>query len=270
MRYLTSLLIVLSCHSFAGDKPLDNGWPREWFEPMKTASEVGITQFSQSPALDALDLPPVKERLPDDPAVVVPLAEIGQYGGTVRTTTNEWLTFPNEESLLTISADMRTILPNLAESWQVRPDGRRITLTLRKGIKWSDGMPLTSDDFVFVFNDILLNKEYAPVTLRMIEGGKAVKVTDHIFYYEFDQPRPLMENYLAQYGSFMVFPAHYFRNFHPDYVDRETLDRKIKNMGFISWMVFYSALRNQAVEESADPPTLASHKIVRRLSLIHI
>jgi|TARA_B110000196_G_C21144484_1_gene665779 peptide/nickel transport system substrate-binding protein len=77
-------------------------------------------------------------------------------------------------------------------------DGRRITLTLRKGIKWSDGVPLTSDDFLFVFNDVWLNKEYAPVTNRIIEGGRAVKVTDRIFYYEFEEPRPLMVNYLAQ------------------------------------------------------------------------
>ncbi len=260
VRFLTFLLMVLSCHGFADDET----WPRAWYEPMKTASEVGITQFSQSPVLDSHDLPPLKERLPDDPAVVVPMAEIGRYGGTARITTNEWLTFPNEEPVLTISADMRTILPNLAESWEVSPDGRRITLTLRKGIKWSDGVPLTSDDFLFVFNDILLNKEYAPVTLRIIEDGRAVKVSDLIFYYEFEEPRPLIENYLAQYGNFMVFPAHYFRNFHPYYVDRETLDSKLSSMGFITWMAFYSALRQQLVEESSEPPTLSAHRIVQR------
>ena len=258
---LTSLLFMaLSCHVFADDKT----WPRAWFEPMKTASEVGITQFSQSPLLDSRDLPPVRNRLPDDPAVVVPLAGIGQYGGTVRTTFNEWLTYPNEESLLTISADMRTILPNLAESWEVSADGRRITLTLRKGLKWSDGVQLTSDDFVFVFNDILLNEEYRPVANRIIEGGRAVRLNDLVFYYEFETPRPLIENYLAQYGSFMVFPAHYFKYFHPRYVDRAELDRRISELGFMTWMGFYDALRNQVVEEIAEVPVLASHRITQR------
>jgi peptide/nickel transport system substrate-binding protein len=257
---LMLLLTVFSCHVLADEET----WPRAWFEPAKTASELGVTKFSQSPMLDSQNLPPVEERLPDDPMVIVPLAEIGQYGGTARITTNEWLTFPNVESVLTISADMRTILPNLAESWEVSPDGRRITLTLRKGIKWSDGVPLTSDDFLFVFNDVLLNKEYAPVTNRIIEGGKAVKVTDRIFYYEFEESRPLMVNFLAQYGNFMVYPVHYYRNFHPRYVDSETLNRKLSSMGYMTWMAYYDALRRQLIEQSVDAPTLAAHKVVQR------
>ena len=257
---LMLLLTVFSCHVLADEET----WPRAWFEPAKTASELGVTKFSQSPMLDSQNLPPVEERLPDDPMVIVPLAEIGQYGGTARITTNEWLTFPNVESVLTISADMRTILPNLAESWEVSPDGRRITLTLRKGIKWSDGVPLTSDDFLFVFNDVWLNKEYAPVTNRIIEGGKAVKVTDRIFYYEFEESRPLMVNFLAQYGNFMVYPVHYYRNFHPRYVDSETLNRKLSSMGYMTWMAYYDALRRQLIEQSVDAPTLAAHKVVQR------
>ncbi|MGI9322631.1 MAG: ABC transporter substrate-binding protein [Pseudomonadales bacterium] len=238
-------------------------WPQAWFEPMQTASELGITQFSQSPYLDAQDLPPVAERLPDDPVVVVPLAEVGKYGGTARITTNEWLTFPNMEPPMAISADMRTILPNLAESWTVSPDGRRITLTLRKGIKWSDGVPLTSDDFLFTFNDIWVNNEYSPVPSRNVEGGKAVKVDDRTFYYEFKEPRPLMVNLLANYGDFFVDPAHYYKNYHPAYVERDTLNRKIKRMGFLTWMAFYYACTRQLVEESVDAPTLAAHRIVR-------
>src|SRR3972149_6097373 len=44
-----------------------------------------------------------------------------------------------------------------AESWTVSQDGRTWTFTLREGIKWSDGQPLTTDDVAFsaqaVFTD---------------------------------------------------------------------------------------------------------------------
>ena len=45
---------------------MDDDWPEEWYQPPKTASELGITTFSESPYLDGRDLPPVEERLPDE------------------------------------------------------------------------------------------------------------------------------------------------------------------------------------------------------------
>jgi len=60
--------------------------PLEWFAPPKTASELGITDFTQSPILDGRDLPPLKDRLPDDPVVSHPYESIGKYGGTARIT----------------------------------------------------------------------------------------------------------------------------------------------------------------------------------------
>ena len=41
--------------------------------------------------------------------------------------------------------------PSLAESWQVSPDGRVYDFTLRKGVKFHNGDPLTSDDVKFSF-----------------------------------------------------------------------------------------------------------------------
>lgn len=48
--------------------------------------------------------------------------------------------------------------PSLAESWTISPDKRTYTFTLRKDLKWSDGHPLTADDVVFTFNEIIDNK----------------------------------------------------------------------------------------------------------------
>jgi peptide/nickel transport system substrate-binding protein len=47
--------------------------------------------------------------------------------------------------------------PELAESWQIAEDGTRITFTLRPNLRWSDGEPLTVDDVVFTFQDVVFN-----------------------------------------------------------------------------------------------------------------
>lgn len=49
--------------------------------------------------------------------------------------------------------------PALAESWVISPDGKKITFTLRQGLRWSDGQPLTVDDVVFTYNDIFFNDQ---------------------------------------------------------------------------------------------------------------
>ncbi|WP_013322744.1 ABC transporter substrate-binding protein [Gloeothece verrucosa] len=47
--------------------------------------------------------------------------------------------------------------PALAESWTVSDDKLKITFTLREGLKWSDGQPLTADDVIFSYNKLYLN-----------------------------------------------------------------------------------------------------------------
>ena len=63
-------------------------WPAESFTSPKTASVLGIDRFQESPLLNDRvqqgDLPPMEERLPEDPIVVVPYEKIGRYGGTMR------------------------------------------------------------------------------------------------------------------------------------------------------------------------------------------
>jgi peptide/nickel transport system substrate-binding protein len=50
------------------------------------------------------------------------------------------------------------IEPALAESWQITPDKLGIVFTLREGLKWSDGNPLTAEDVIFTYNDIYFNE----------------------------------------------------------------------------------------------------------------
>lgn len=49
------------------------------------------------------------------------------------------------------------VVPGLAESWSVAPDGKTWTFKLRRGLRWSDGHALTADDVAFTWNDIIYN-----------------------------------------------------------------------------------------------------------------
>ena len=61
------------------------------------------------------------------------------------------------EGLTTLNAMTGKIEPALAESWDISDDKKRISFTLREGLKWSDGKPLTADDVIFTYQDIIFN-----------------------------------------------------------------------------------------------------------------
>ncbi len=99
-------------------------------------------------------MPPLDKRLPDKPVVVKPLEEVGTYGGTahVYTTTSvypgpEALAMVNQEMLLSFESDLTWGHPSIAEGVDLASDGKSLTIHLRKGLKWSDGIrspPMTS------------------------------------------------------------------------------------------------------------------------------
>lgn len=62
------------------------------------------------------------------------------------------------EGLLSTNGKTGELEPGLAESWEISPDQRTIAYKLREGLKWSDGEPLTVDDVVFTYNEIVFNE----------------------------------------------------------------------------------------------------------------
>jgi oligopeptide transport system substrate-binding protein len=56
---------------------------------------------------------------------------------------------------LTTEAPDGSVAPALAQSWTTSPDGLVWTFKLRPA-RWSDGVPVTADDFVFSLRRILL------------------------------------------------------------------------------------------------------------------
>ncbi|WP_189043825.1 peptide ABC transporter substrate-binding protein [Aliidongia dinghuensis] len=58
------------------------------------------------------------------------------------------------EPLITLDADRRPV-PGAAESWDVSADEKTWTFHLRPGAKWSDGTPLTAEDWVYSFRRLV-------------------------------------------------------------------------------------------------------------------
>jgi peptide/nickel transport system substrate-binding protein len=66
--------------------------------------------------------------------------------------------------------------PSVAKSWAASADGRRYTLELRRGVRFSDGHPLDADDVLFSFEVYLDEKVAAPQRNLLIIGGEPVRV----------------------------------------------------------------------------------------------
>ena len=81
-------------------------------------------------------------------------------------------------NLLNFDEPSQTVEPGLAEFWTNSPDGKTWTFRLRKNLRWSDGEPLTADDVVFTWNDVIYNPKIDNVTRdAFIINGKKFTIT---------------------------------------------------------------------------------------------
>ena len=54
---------------------------------------------------------------------------------------------------MSLNADTLEYEPDMASTWTVSPDGKTFTFTLKDGLTWSDGQPVTVDDFSFAYEN---------------------------------------------------------------------------------------------------------------------
>ncbi|NPV78828.1 MAG: ABC transporter substrate-binding protein [Firmicutes bacterium] len=191
--------------------------------------------YNEAPMLSKLvkegKLPPVEKRLPvkEDIMVVTPVEEIGQYGGTWRAV--HW--DPGMGNLKMImydppvrwNRDYTAYVPGLAKKWEFSKDGKTITFYFRKGVKWSDGHPFTTEDLKFWWEDLALNEDYQVIRPPWwaYKNGKLMKVNfidDYTVSFTFDAPNWNVPYVLAS-GFWewepLMKPKHYLKQFHPKY-----------------------------------------------------
>ncbi|NOZ27672.1 MAG: ABC transporter substrate-binding protein [Chloroflexi bacterium] len=215
------------------------------------AEEVPTTKYKEAPQLAELvkqgKLPPVDERLPENPLVVQPVDRIGQYGGTWRTALrggadNAWLLRTMDyEYLVRWDPDWTKVIPNLAESFEANEDATEFTFHLRKGVKWSDGEPFTADDIMFWYEDVFMNEDLTPVkTSWLVTGDEPVtveKVDDYTVKFKFAAPNGLfLQRMATPSGSYITrFPRHYLEQFHIKY-NPDNIDKLIEEAGATDWV----------------------------------
>jgi len=258
-----------------------------WATPQDYEKVTGkrIERYNESPMLRtkvaAGELPPVEERLPEEPSVVNPYEGIGEYGGIVHTASNSprslgqagnlnnWeAPLRPEVGLHLDSARPRPNVPNVVKDWKLSKDYRSIILYLRKGMRWSDGEPFTADDIVFWYEDVLLNKEITPaIDSRWIIGGevwKLKKIDDYAIRLEFAGPFPWVLYNLATWGPEAMTrnPKHYLKQFHPRYTPKEKLEKMVKEAGFDHWYELFLERQNRHV--TIDKPTLLPYVLKTR------
>ncbi len=201
-------------------------------------------------------LPPVEERLPVEPRVVLEsgMADgIGVYGGVWR----DFSACPTEgfnrgagqsagwfgieaaafASLLKSGpiyrrSDSLEPLPYLAKSWEWSEDGFELTMHLLEGAKWSDGHPFTTEDVLFTWEDMIVDKNVqspkgASAWMFNDEMTQLEVIDDFTFKFVFPVAFPVQALFQMDESDFHISPAHILKPLHPkhndamDYVDFE-------------------------------------------------
>ncbi|MBS14866.1 MAG: peptide ABC transporter substrate-binding protein [Gemmatimonadetes bacterium] len=212
---------------------------------------TGVRGFREAPMLeqrvDAGVLPPVEDRVPENPLVVVPPQQMGPYGGI-------WTRFGNGprdvgilddrlayEGLVRWDAMGKDVIPNLATHWTIEDDGKRYTFHIRKGVRWSDGHVFTTADIAFWYHHYLLNTDLTPVISNDFKSASGVMTMEVIdpwtVTFTFPETKGLFLQKLASGRSqeMCAYPAHYLKHFHVDFVDPDWLEQMALAKGFDLW-----------------------------------
>ncbi|GAG39098.1 unnamed protein product, partial [marine sediment metagenome] len=214
--------------------------------------------------VDAGELPPVEERLPEEPLVIEPLEEIGQYGGILKCASTQpaggaeaWTL--RVQPLFMISSDLKTIVPNIAKGWDLSKDYKTLTIYLRKGMRWSDGVAFTADDFLFWYEAILLDEEIMPVkTASWVAGGELVKmskVDDYTVRFQFATPYPSIISrlgYIGNWTSNPFAPKHRFEKYHIKYNPKANEVANEEGYDYW-WQCFKDHLTEYPISEKNSP-----------------
>ncbi|MGF1640673.1 MAG: ABC transporter substrate-binding protein [Rhodospirillales bacterium] len=228
-----------------------------WVEPPFLAARVAAKQ-----------LPPIEQRLPENPSVEAldrPWQTPGRHGGTLRmlmgrAQDTRMMVVYGYARLVGFDAEWNFV-PDIVADFTVEDD-RVFTFRLRKGHRWSDGHPFTADDFRFYWEDVLNNAELHPSGVPQVfrVDGKPPRfevVDETTVRYTWDGPNPHFLPLLAGARPEPLYqPAHHMKRFHAGYVDAETLRRKVAEERHRNWESLFFHHGHQYQNDDPTLPTL--------------
>ena len=185
-------------------------------------------------------LPVAKDRM------VAEMDEIGAYGEAItfsfRGKDDQWTTGKiTEEGLFRFTSE-GLLEPNVAKGFSVNENSTEFIIYLREGMKWSDGVPFTSDDVLFFFDHMLKPKTFGkslwdcfystdPVT-KVRTVAVMEKVDDYSFKVTFADPSPSFLENLAINGKWCFAPKHFYEKILPEFIGDDTAAAKAKELGY--------------------------------------
>lgn len=105
-------------------------------------------------------------------------------------------------------------IPDLAERWEVSPDGRTYTFHLAPAAEFHDGAPVTSEDVRFTFEQLLL-KYHSRTRSSIGDNLRRIETPDpHTVVFEFDRPYAAFLQ-LIDVTNAPVMPKHLYENTDP-------------------------------------------------------
>ncbi|MCL6580347.1 MAG: hypothetical protein K6U08_01855 [Firmicutes bacterium] len=114
------------------------------------------------------------------------------------------------ESLVELSRD-GTLVPVLAEGWELSPSGKRLTVTLREDVVFHTGHPLRPSDVVFSYRKALEGRLPSGLEVSVQASGPRTVV------FRFSVPFP---DFLELFGRVPVVPAAYYQAVGPEEFSR--------------------------------------------------
>jgi peptide/nickel transport system substrate-binding protein len=213
-------------------------------------------------------LPPLEARLPDTPFVDPmdrPWQSVGRYGGSLRllmggTRDLRQMTVYGYARLVGFNSELE-LVPDILAKVEVE-EGRIFTFHLRKGHKWSDGAPFTTEDFRYWWEDVANNEELSPAgpPIALVIGGKppVFEVLDETrVRFSWSDPNPNLLHELAGARPLYLYrPSHYLKRFHQRYADPAELERLVEEHGQRSWASLHNRLGNLYKNNNPALPTL--------------
>lgn len=235
-------------------------------------------EFSGNPDADSLNsaikgnpaLPPLAERLPEEPLVVVPYASVGKYGGTLNALSNateagtsDFLSV-RHVNLVRYADDLQTIVPNVAKSWSWNEDFTQLTFNLRKGHKWSDGTPFTSADVKFWYDNLALDPKIIekPKDYVLVAGERMTVDTpdETTVVFNLPSPKPGLLAHFATSFAQAFQPKAFLGQFHPD-LDPNA-DANAQALGFENGIAAISAYYGNSDWTDTPSPMLSKPDLI--------
>ncbi|MBY8975253.1 ABC transporter substrate-binding protein [Rhodobacteraceae bacterium NNCM2] len=282
--------VLIAPAAFAADCPAitvaDNqglvGAYPEQFELTEFQSLGNCTlTFQENPRIAELngmirgnpDLPPLAERLPAEPLVIAPYDSIGTYGGTLDVLSNA--TEAGTSDFLSVrhvnfvrySDDLKTIVPNIAKSWEWNDDYTQLTFHLREGHKWSDGAPFTSADVKFWYDNLNFDTNVIekPKDFLLVGGERMTVDTPDETTVVFNLPSPkpgLLAHFATSYAQGFQ-PKHFLGQFHPEI--NPDADELAQSMGYENGYEIVNAYYGQSDWTDTPTPMLRNPELAANL-----